>query len=50
MYCNKSYVNMVSLSQNILLYKFNAFPVLTKCLSHTVAVTSAVQNAMGKLA
>ena len=37
-YCNKSYVNVVSLSQNILLCKFNAFSILAKHLSHTVTV------------
>ena len=41
-YCNKSYVNVASLTQNILLYKFNAFSILTKHLSRTVAVTFAV--------
>ena len=29
-YSNKSYVNVVSLSQNILVYKYSAFSVITK--------------------
>ena len=51
MYYN-SYVNMVSLSlsQNILLYKCNAFSILTKHLPHTVATTFAVWSMTAKLA
>ena len=51
LYCNKSYLKMVlSLSQNILLYKCNAFSILTKHLSHTVATTFAVWDTTAKLA
>lgn len=69
MYCNKSYMNVVTVSGDPLLesstgsvlfwcstlpsigtyflfmfsiHKFNAFPILTKQLSHTAAVTFAV--------
>ena len=39
---NKNYVNVVSLSLNILLYKINDFSILTRHLSHTLAITFAV--------
>ena len=38
------------LSQNILLYKFNAFFIFTKHLSCTVATTFATWGAVAKLA
>ena len=38
------------LSQNILLYKFNAFFIFTKHLSSTVATIFATWGAMAKLA
>ena len=49
---NKNYVNVVSprLSLNILLYKVNDFPILTRHLSHTLAITFAVWVAIEKLA
>ena len=51
LYCNKNYLKVVlSLSQNILLYKFNAFSILTKPLSCTVSITFAVQDVTAKLA
>ena len=40
----------LSLSQNTLLYKFNAFRLLTKHLLHTVAITYAVCGTAEKLA
>ena len=49
MYCNKSYMNVVSLS-NSLLYKFNALSILTKHLSCTVAITFVVWGVTAKLA
>ena len=41
-YYNKGYVNVVSLSQNILLYKFIAFSIIMQDSSCTVAITFAV--------
>ena len=41
---------MVSVSQNILLYKCNAFSILTKHLLPTMAVTFAVWGAIANLA
>ena len=42
-------MNAVSISQNIFLYKFNTFSILTKCLSNTVAITFAVWDTTAKL-
>ena len=39
-----------SFSQNILLYKINAVPILTKHSWYTMAVTFAVCDIIGKLA
>ena len=39
----------LSLSQNVLLYVFIAFSILTKHLSHTVAITFAIWGARTKL-
>lgn len=49
---SKNYVNVVSpsLSLNILLYKVNDFSILTRHLSHTLAITFAVWVATEKLA
>ena len=41
---------MWSFSQNILLCKFNTFYILTKHLTHTVAVIFAVWGVTAKLA
>ena len=48
--CNQSLVNVVSLSQNVSLYKFSAFCILTKHLHCTVAVTCAVRGVTVTLA
>ena len=46
-YCSKSYVNVVSLSQNILLYKFDNFSILmhSSCIA---AITFAAWGATAK--
>ena len=49
-YYNKSYVNAVSLSQNILLYKFNTFLILLRYLSHIVATTFAIWGVRANVA
>ena len=40
----------LALSQNILLYKFNGFSILTKRLPHIVAITFAVWGMTAKVA
>ena len=49
-HCNKSYVNLISLSlsQNIILYKFNAFSILTKHLPCTMAIIFVVWGTRAK--
>ena len=49
LYCSKSYVNEVSLSQNILLYKFDNFSILTMHSSCIAAITFVAWGATAKI-